>query len=723
MSASAPHLERYLSLLKSLAPKVEGLMFVDREGELHCARDGTPGGRGAERALARLQPHEWQPVNGCLYRAWHGGMALARELQADNGERVGTLIVRMRGSERQLETITAMSGTLNGLAECVTAEQGLQRDLEVVTAELIERYEELNLVYKTADASEHDDEYGDALQQLVRNTRDHLNIDLVALLVPDKGIEFHAADGSGGVGDPRELIQTLRGRACEWIAAHSTTLVLNEPDEALRAELVPGFTGKLLACPLADSRGLTIGALILVNESRRADFSNGDRNLASVMAGKAAKILLASHDALTGLITRGVFEYHLAASMAVARRGQASCLLYVNIDQLHVYNDTLGRNIGDELIRQVAVLMRSELRGSDIVARLGGDEFGALLQGCALDRGRAVAEKLRKLVAGTSFSIDGKQITATVSVGVATLDRESASIITALASAEVACQAARDQGRDRVIVYQADDIKLAERTEQMHWVSRLQNALREDSFLLYAQAIEPLRPGAPPHVEVLLRLKDADGSVLAPASFIPAAERYHLMPAIDRWVIRHTLATLAQCGPESFPAVVSINLSGQSLTETGFLEFVIDELRRHPGIATRICFELTETAAISNIDEARRFINALKEESCRFALDDFGAGLSSFAYLKSLPVDYLKIDGCFVKEILADRVSQSIVAAINHIGHSLNLATVAEFVESDPVKVKLRDLGVDYAQGYGIGRPRPLVEHATALSVPARATG
>jgi diguanylate cyclase (GGDEF)-like protein len=722
MSAAAPHLERYLQLLKSLAPKVEGLMFVDRDGELHCARDGTPGGRGAERALARLQAHDWQPLDGCLYRAWHGGMALARELHAENGERVGTLIVRMRGSERQLQEITGMSAALNSLAECVAAEHALQRDLEVVTAELIERYEELNLVYKTADAGEHDDEYGDALQQLVRNTRDHLNIDLVVLLVPDKGIEFHAADGADKLGDPRQLIQTLRGRACEWLAANSTTLVLNAPDEALRAELVPGFTGKLLACPLADSRGLTIGALILLNEPWRADFSNGDRNLASVMAGKAAKILLASHDALTGLITRGVFEYHLAASMAVARRGQASCLLYVNIDQLHVFNDTLGRHVGDELIRQVAVLMRSELRGSDIVARLGGDEFGALLQGCPLDRGRAVAEKLRKLVAGTSFAIDGRQINATVSVGVATLDRESASIITALASAEVACQAARDQGRDRVIVYQADDIKLAERTEQMHWVSRLQKALREDSFLLYGQAIEPLRPGAPPHLEVLLRLRDDDGGVLAPASFIPAAERYHLMPAIDRWVIRHTLATLVQYGVDSFP-VVSINLSGQSLTETGFLEFVVDELRRHPGIAPRICFELTETAAIANIDEARRFINALKEESCRFALDDFGAGLSSFAYLKSLPVDYLKIDGCFVKEILGDRVSQSIVAAINHIGHSLNLATVAEFVESDPVKVKLRDLGVDYAQGYGIGRPRALVEHATPLSVPARAAG
>ena len=722
MSLSAQHLERFLKLLKSLAPKIEGLMFVDRDGALQCARDGTPGARGAERALARLQPQEWQSVNGCLYRAWHGGMALARELQVDNGERIGTLIVRMRGTERPLETLTGMCGALNSLAECVIAEHALQRDLEIVTSELTERYEELNLVYKTADGVEHDDEYGDALQQLVRNTRDHLNIDLVALLIPDKGIEFHAADAANVLGDPRELIAALRGKPCEWLVANSTTLVLNTPDEALRAELMPGFTGKLLACPLADTRGLTIGALILVNEGRRPEFSNGDRNLASVMAGKAAKILLASHDALTGLITRGVFEYHLAASMALARRGQASCLLYLNIDQLHVYNDTLGRNIGDELIRQIAVLLRSELRGSDIVARLGGDEFGVLLQGCHLDRGRAVAEKLRQMVAQTGFAIDGKQINATVSVGVATLDGDSSSIITALASAEVACSAARDQGRDRVMVYQVDDIKLAERTEQMHWVSRLQNALRQDSFLLYAQTIEPLRPGGQPHLEVLLRLRDADGSVLTPSGFIPAAERYHLMPAIDRWVVRQTLATIVQYGADAFPGVISINLSGQSLTETGFLDFVIEELRRHPGLAPRICFELTETAAIRNIDEARRFINALKEMRCRFALDDFGAGLSSFAYLKSLPVDYLKIDGCFVKEILHDRPSQSIVAAINHIGHSLNLATVAEFVETDAVKVKLRDLGADYAQGFCIGRPRPLIEHVT-LTVPARAAG
>jgi EAL domain-containing protein (putative c-di-GMP-specific phosphodiesterase class I) len=324
-------------------------------------------------------------------------------------------------------------------------------------------------------------------------------------------------------------------------------------------------------------------------------------------------------------------------------------------------------------------------------------------------------------VSQTGFTIDGRQLNATVSVGVATLDG-GASLISVLASAEVACSAARDQGRDRVMVYQADDMKLAARTEQMHWVSRLQKALREDSFLLYAQTIEPLRAGGAPHLEVLVRLLDEDGSVLKPQSFIPAAERYHLMPSIDRWVIRQTIATIAGENPEAFPGVIGINLSGQSLTESGFLEFVVEELRRNPGVGPRICFELTETAAISNIDEARRFINTLKGERCRFAHDDFGAGLSSFAYLKSLPVDYLKIDGCFVQEIHHDRVSQSIVAAINHVGHCLGLETVAEFVESEAVKVKLRDLGVDYAQGYCIGRPQPLVEHAR-VALPTRAAG
>jgi diguanylate cyclase (GGDEF)-like protein len=723
MTQVEPQLERFLKLVKSLAPRVEGLMLVDRDGEVHSARDGTPGGRGAERALARLPVAEWLPLHGCHYRAWHGGMALARELHTDGGERVGTLIARIRGAEHEPQQLVDMARTLESLAECVVTEHAIQRDLEVVTAELIERYEELNLVYKTADEIEHEDEYCDALEQLVRNTRDHLNIDVVALLIPDKGIEFHAADAAHVLGDTRALIDTLRGALCDWVAENATTLVLNEPNDPLRATLLPGVSAKVLACPLADSRGLTIGALILVNEDSRPDFSNGDRNLASVMAGKAAKIMLASHDALTGLITRSGFEYHLAASMAAARRGQSSCLLYFNIDQLHVMNDTLGRHVGDELIRQVAVLLRSELRGSDVVARLGGDEFGALLQSCPLDRGRLVAEKLRSLVARTSYGIDGRQLNATVSVGVATLDRDSVSIIAALASAEVACSAARDQGRDRVIVYQADDLRLAERTEQMHWVSRLQNALRQDAFLLYGQAIEPLRAHGAPHVEVLLRLRDGNGTVLAPASFIPAAERYHLMPALDRWVIRNTFAGIVEYGADLLPGLISINLSGQSLTEAGFLEYVVDELRRNPGVATRICFELTETAAISNIDEARRFINALKSEGCKFALDDFGAGLSSFAYLKGLPVDYLKIDGCFVKEILEDRASQSIVAAINHIGHSLGLATVAEFVESDAVKTKLRDLGVDYAQGFCIGRPRPLLEHLVATPLPVRAAG
>ena len=425
----------------------------------------------------------------------------------------------------------------------------------------------------------------------------------------------------------------------------------------------------------------------------------------------------ASHDALTGLVNRREFELRLQALLDRPRQaGREGSLLYLDMDQFKIINDTCGHQAGDEMLREVCRLLQSHLRDGDTLARLGGDEFGILLKDCPAGPSARIAEQLRQAAQDLRVDWDGQQLTTGLSIGMVQLIPALNTIQEAMRVADMACYRAKEGGRNRVFIYQPEDIEMTRREGDMDWVRRLRLALEHGRFQLYAQAIRPLgaRAGEGLHIEVLLRLQDEDGHLVAPGTFIPAAEHYGMMPSIDRWVVRHTLQALAQhqAAPGGRPALhtCAINLSGTSLGDDSLLKFIRTALAETGLDPTLVCFEITETSAISHLPNAVRLMKELQQLGCRFALDDFGAGMSSFTYLKHLPVHYLKIDGAFVKDMLQDPTSRAMVEMIHRIGQLMGKETIAEFAESEAIVQALLAIGVDFAQGYAVARPVPLAQ-------------
>ena len=385
----------------------------------------------------------------------------------------------------------------------------------------------------------------------------------------------------------------------------------------------------------------------------------------------------------------------------------------MDLDQFKIVNDTFGHIAGDELLRQLARVMHDGIRKDDLLARLGGDEFGLLLRNCPLDQARRIAEALLERIQAHRFNWQGKVFEAGASIGVVAVTQDDDDLTTILSAADLACYAAKDEGRNRIHIYHEADADLTERSEGMRWVNQILDALDHDRFLLYRQPIHALSDSGngQEHCELLLRLRAQDGSIIPPNYFIPAAERYNIMPKIDRWVVRNAFAALAAGGlgaPGKGGRVIAINLSGTSLGDTQLPDY-IRACADESGIALAdICFEITETAAIRNLPNAGRLINEMRALGCHFALDDFGSGLSSFGYLKALPVDYLKIDGTFVKDMLSDPIDRGMVEAIHQVGQMMKIRTIAEWVEDAATLEALRAIGVDFVQGYHIGRPQPI---------------
>lgn len=454
--------------------------------------------------------------------------------------------------------------------------------------------------------------------------------------------------------------------------------------------------------PMRNPAGEVIGSVLVFRDVTQA------RELAKQLAWQAA------HDQLTGLINRREFDLRLTRLLDSTKPGNDQhALLYMDIDQFKVVNDTAGHAAGDELLRQLADKLRSQIQGGDTLARLGGDEFGVLLEHRSLDEALKIANALREIVQDFRFACEGRTFEVGVSIGLAPINAHSGSPANLMSCADAACYAAKEKGRNRVSVYSPEDIDLMQRQSEMRWVTDISKAFEEQRFCLYSQPILPLgeENASGRHCEILLRMIDANGAVISPGTFLPAAERYGLMPVIDRWVIRSLFAVIAENldRVESNPQrICSINLSGASLNDEYFPEFLRDQIGRYRIPPTALCFEITETVAISNLERVRRFMLELKQAGCRFSLDDFGSGMSSFAYLKDLPVDYLKIDGMFVKNMVQNPIDLAMVEAINRIGHVMGIQTIAEFVEDEETLEKLRTLGVNYAQGRWIGMPVPL---------------
>ncbi|MGD8809265.1 MAG: EAL domain-containing protein, partial [Gammaproteobacteria bacterium] len=454
------------------------------------------------------------------------------------------------------------------------------------------------------------------------------------------------------------------------------------------------------AAPIRDANGQVTGGVLVfhdVSESRELN-----RRLSYA----------ASHDVLTELVNRSEFENRLKRALNSARAKETSyALLYLDLDQFKIVNDACGHNAGDQLLQQLGALLKSKIRWRDTLARLGGDEFGVLLEGCTIEEAVRTAETLRELISDFRFVWEDRTFRLGASIGVVPILPDTDDVASLMTAADSACAAAKDAGRNRIYCYQENDIDLMKRRKEMQWAARITNALEENRFEMYRQTIKPLQPGLDQgaHYELLLRMCDEQGQIVSPELFINAAERYGLTPQIDRWVIANVFRWLvSEADERERLSLCSINLSGRSLADEKFLPFVIEQFRKSGLNGSLICFEITETAAIASYAQANRFIHALKELGCRFALDDFGTGLSSFGYLKHFPVDFLKIDGSFVREIIHDPIDREMVRSINEIGHLTGKQTIAEFAESEEVITMLRGIGVDYAQGYGVDKPKQL---------------
>jgi len=455
------------------------------------------------------------------------------------------------------------------------------------------------------------------------------------------------------------------------------------------------------AAPIRDRAGNLIGAVMVFHNVSK------ERRLHRALHYQA------SHDALTGLINRREFENRLTAAVEGVRGAKDArhALLYLDLDQFKLVNDTCGHPAGDQLLKQVTGVLQSRMRVGDSLARLGGDEFGILLQDCTVDQAMRLAETLCQAIRDYRFLWQDGSLAIGVSIGIVEITREMSAVATVMSAADVACYAAKDQGRNRVQLYKPDNVP--ERHREMQWVARLTRACDEGRFELFYQPIVPIegKSSAPRHYELVLRLRDESKCLIEPAEFIPAAERYNVMPSIDRWVVRRALDTVVHRGGSGIPPyTVAVNLSGTSLNDERFLDYLIAELTASELAPGAICFEITETAAISNLSNVVYFMRELKTRGCQFALDDFGSGLSSFMYLKTLPVDYLKIDGQFIENVTRDPIDRSMVEAISQVGKAMSIQTIAERVESTEVMQELGRLGVGFAQGFHIAAPRPTSE-------------
>jgi len=453
--------------------------------------------------------------------------------------------------------------------------------------------------------------------------------------------------------------------------------------------------------PIRGSNGEINGVVLILH-----DVSN-ERQYAAKLSYQA------THDSLTGLINRTEFDNRMnLALQSAATLGRHHAVMYLDLDQFKVINDTCGHAAGDQLIRQVSSLLQRRLREGDTLSRLGGDEFGVLLENCPPDHALRIAEELRQTMRDLHFVSDGRSFVVSVSIGLVSIDDGLYTLSDVLSAADAACYMAKDKGRNRVQVYRREDSEVSLRHGEMEWVVRIQKALDEDRFVLYSQDIVRVdsKSRKDAHCELLVRMLDEEGKLVPPMAFIPAAERYGLMPLVDRWVLRNAFATMARmiAQPDGDPlGLCSINLSGATLGDDTFLEYAREQFENFAMPSDCVCFEITETAAIANLDRAARFIEEMKKFGCQFSLDDFGSGMSSFGYLKHLPVDFLKIDGAFVKDMAEDPIDRAMVEAINSVGHVMGKQTIAEFVGSAEIMKALREIGVDFAQGYWVHKPAP----------------
>ncbi|HXI48850.1 MAG TPA: bifunctional diguanylate cyclase/phosphodiesterase [Steroidobacteraceae bacterium] len=617
---------------------------------------------------------------------------------------VVSLVVRLSGTQIEARPLQTVRQLVQPALECLRRELALraklgssERDLNVKERDL-----ELMMEISSNQAAASD---ADEFSQILKTGLDRMGCALAALWVPDKNISVSMT--RSGTPMAPEALKRAQHHLTAWMQMQQRTIVINHISKVATDVAAPY---KILACPIRHNSGRVMGVLALFNPPSAADFDTQQTRVAEMLAKRSTSIIQAQYDTSTGLMTRQAFERH-AGSLLAAGAAESHIILYLDIDRLHVINETFGMHVGDDVIVSVADRMAKTLPAAALSARISGDRLAALIPNSSMDAASAIAERIRAAAEGIVPRAGQGSFEVSVSLGVAPIGRSDNPLAHALATAEIACKAAKDRGRNRVEMFQDSDQSIIRRHTDILVIGRLREALDSDGFRLDAQPILPLRGNyGRPRFELLIRMLGERGEMIPPGKFLSSAERYQLMPTIDRWVVRRACELLGEHSAsvgEEF-ARFAINLSGQSLQDESFLGFVIDQLKSSGVPPAVLCFELTETATIGNLAKAQVFIRTLQELGCQFALDDFGTGVSSLAYLKDLSVNYIKIDGSFVRDALTNARSESMIKAIAQLAKVMCMETIAEYVETDPLRVRMADLGVDYGQGFAMGKAQRL---------------
>jgi diguanylate cyclase (GGDEF)-like protein len=704
-------LDPYAQLITTLLPRATGIAAYDAACEQRWASESfpsdseLPGVIRSSRRNADLTPEQAGELT-----VMHGDTPVyCFWLRTDAGVLIAVLAIVWRSGETEQRKFDFVHAMAKPALEVLRRELVSRASIDSLNVALSSRDRDLEvLLSASGDDNKDSVDTTDDLKSILQNATEHLRCSLTALIVPEKSLVVMRTAGDEAP-DRSVLAKTHR---------HLMSLAQLRREPVIIDKFAPNPEPgspryRILSCPVRHPSGRTMGVLALFRSQGDPEFVEREARLADLLARRAAAIIEGSYDALTGLLTRPAFEQRARGVFADLKSERRWSALYIDTDQLHAINDNYGMHVGDRVIAQLGELIRTRLPPGAFAARISGDRFSILLPTAAEDACK-FAESLRQGAADLGAAGHEVRLSVSVSIGVAAIDGPKTEFSHAFAVAETACKAAKDRGRNRVELYQDSDQSIVRRYEDINIAPSLRAAMNENRLRLHAQLILPLAAGSnsPPHFELLLRMLDDAGNTVGPDRFLSAAVRYQLMPTIDRWVINQAVellkphaALLAERG-----VVFTINFSGQSLIDPDFADSVIrliEESGLNPAI---FCFELTESAAIANLHNAEQLIRRLKKLGADVALDDFGTGLSSLAYLRSLPVGMLKIDGSFVRDILKDPRAESMVKAIAHLARSMNLVTVAEYVETDEIRMRVATLGVDYAQGFAIGRPMPFVD-------------
>lgn len=709
-------------LLQALVPRAECFAFYDRAKNCTWSSDGTDDYE-VDNYLDSLRGDEIADVpKGELQRHTlpSGRIILLNPIQNKKLKELGWLVLVFSKNAGQSSSFnpTLIAKVLHPAISILADTIDLHRDLDSARASVSGQQRELDFLLDIDEKLRSLSSTHSGLARLVGDCGRFLNVEHSLLLMPGKRIRIGATRSSWKSVSRVTIDNLLQDKLIPALAGKKEPTIIDVPKVDGSNEVhEQGF--QALVSPLFDRLGGPAGVLAFIAQHDNKAFDDRHLRMVAHVVHKLRSVVRESFDAKTGLMNRKTFGAQLSelhhANKAAARN---SCVIYMDIDNLTLVNDAFGHAAGDEVIARFAQLLRELTPGRAIIGRLTGDEFAVVLNGQGVKEGLELAEKVRAQIKALRYLKGDKSLQITVSIGMAELANNSipAEVMT---SARMACDAAKDHGRDRIEVYDSKNVSIIRRYDDMQLVSDIQKAVDTSGFELQAQPIVALDDASISRkYEVLLRMSDSNGEPVPSHSLFSAAERYNLMPQIDRWVISSTLALLGEHRQmlEQGDISFSINLSGQTLGDEDLLEFILEEIAHNKISPSLLCFEITESAAVGNRKRAQAFIDALRRRGCSFSLDDFGAGLSSFAYLQSFNVDYLKIDGGFVRDITTNRISESMVTAITQVAKVMKLLTVAEYVETPECRERVKKIGVDFAQGHAVGRAMPLRETLTVLA-------